>query len=77
MAYVNALSLVGGVRAFASLDDAELVAWDYALYSRLKLTLTPAIGIFALARPFLYAELWHRPRDGAIGFSAGIAASSF
>lgn len=73
--YLNALGLAGGVRAFASVGDAELVAWDYALYSRLKLTLTPAIGVFALARPILYAELWHRPRDGATGFSAGIAAS--
>lgn len=75
--YLNALSLAGGLRAFASLDDAELVAWDYAVYGRLKLTLTPAIGVFALARPTLYAELWHRPRDGAAGFSAGIAASPF
>lgn len=75
--YLNALSLAGGVRAFASLDDAELVAWDYAVYARLKLTLTPAIGIFALARPILYAELWHRPRDGATGFSAGISAAAF
>lgn len=85
--YLNALSLAGGLRAFACLDAPDplssepaafgLVAWDYAAYARLKLTLTPAIGVYALARPTLYAELWHRPRDGATGFSAGFAATLF